>query len=434
VTRDSAGRARARGARGPTPVVGVVERLVPGGAGVVRVEKSGAALLAAGVAPGERVEVEPGKPARLLRVLEAGAARVVPACPYLARCGACDWMHLAEDAQLREHAELVRGVVAHALGDTAVPAIVSHRAQTTLAYRTRARLFVSSRGGQVRVGYRAVGSREIAAVDACAVLAPSIAGMLTDLAATLAGSRGEGDAHVALGAGGAPVVALSFRGELAACAWSQIDARVTGGAWAGARVTLDGVAKPATFGDPRVVVRAADGVDLVTPPGAFAQPSDDAFAELARRVVDLAAPADAQPPRVQELFAGSGALSVLLAARAAELAAIEIDADAAAACRENLTVRGLRGHVTAADANAAPIKPVDVVVLDPPRTGAAGAAAAIAASRARAVVYVACDPPTLARDLATLAAGRFALTDLETFELFPQTSHVETVARLARRH
>ena len=84
------------------------------------------------------------------------------------------------------------------------------------------------------------------------------------------------------------------------------------------------------------------------------------------------------------------------------------------------------------DADALPIpRAADIVVLDPPRTGAAGAAAFLAKSRARTVVYVACDPQTLARDLGTLRST-FRPVGLETFELFPQTSHVETVAVLVR--
>jgi 23S rRNA (uracil1939-C5)-methyltransferase len=112
---------------------------------------------------------------------------------------------------------------------------------------------------------------------------------------------------------------------------------------------------------------------------------------------------------------------------------VEIGADAVVAARQNLAARSLRGKVTAGDADATAVPAeTSVVVLDPPRAGAAGASRKIAASSTRAVIYVACDPTTLARDLATLVHGRMAVTHIETFELFPQTSHVETVVRLAR--
>jgi 23S rRNA (uracil1939-C5)-methyltransferase len=143
---------------------------------------------------------------------------------------------------------------------------------------------------------------------------------------------------------------------------------------------------------------------------------------------------------VVELFAGSGTLSVLLGRDAASFLAVEIAPQAVDAARENLRARGLGADqgvkVTCADADAFAIPAAaTVVVLDPPRAGAPGASQAIARSGARAIVYVSCDPVTLARDLAVLAdaKSRFAITDMETFELFPQTSHVETVVRLARR-
>ena len=88
-----------------------------------------------------------------------------------------------------------------------------------------------------------------------------------------------------------------------------------------------------------------------------------------------------------------------------------------------------------ADANAHPIpRSTSLVVLDPPREGARAVAEALAArmtkGRAPAIVYVACDPPTLARDVKTLTSAGYAIRDVETFEMFPQTSHVETVAVL----
>jgi 23S rRNA (uracil1939-C5)-methyltransferase len=112
---------------------------------------------------------------------------------------------------------------------------------------------------------------------------------------------------------------------------------------------------------------------------------------------------------------------------------MEVDPDACDAARGNLSARGLVGRVVNADADAVVLPSgASVIVLDPPRGGASRAASAVAASRARVVVYVACDPTTLARDLPALARGRLTISHVETFELFPQTSHVETVVRLER--
>ncbi|MBN9162612.1 MAG: methyltransferase, partial [Myxococcales bacterium] len=118
--------------------------------------------------------------------------------------------------------------------------------------------------------------------------------------------------------------------------------------------------------------------------------------------------------------------------------AVEQDHDACEAARENLASRGLSARVVEADASAHPIpRGTKLVVLDPPREGARAVAEELAAraakgpaGRAPAVVYVACDPPTLARDVKTLTAAGYVIRAVETFEMFPQTSHVETVVAL----
>lgn len=425
-----------------------IDTLASGGDGVGRLE-SGEVVFIPHTAPGERVEasIDLGqKPAqgRVLQILERSPDRVEPACRYIAICGGCDWMHLSAAAQERAHVAVVQSSITHAAPGAEVPPIVSHAAASALGYRTRARLFVKIERGKLRLGYRAQGSHEVVAIDACVVLHPAIAPLLADLPVVLAGATGDGDAQIARGKGGAPVVDLAWRGEIPATTWAALDARVKSGTWAGARIRVEGSSVPAVFGDPRPHVDGADGASLAIAAGGFAQPSDHGAAALARRVDELARLTSGPPGQgplwkeerahhVVELFAGSGTLSILLARDVASFNGIELDEAAAACARENFASRNLAGKFTAADADAFVIPPrAEIVVLDPPRSGAPGAIKAIIASAARAVIYVACDPPTLARDLGALARAGFVLTHVETFELFAQTSHVETVVRLVR--
>jgi 23S rRNA (uracil1939-C5)-methyltransferase len=136
---------------------------------------------------------------------------------------------------------------------------------------------------------------------------------------------------------------------------------------------------------------------------------------------------------VLELFAGHGNFSVALAAQASELRAVESDQQAAEACRQNLRERKL-GHarVVCDDAarGAQGRTHVDVVVLDPPRTGARAALSAIVARRPKRIVYVSCDGATLRRDLGELAASGYRVDAAAAFDMFPQTSHLEAVVRL----
>jgi 23S rRNA (uracil1939-C5)-methyltransferase len=422
----------------------VIETIAAGGAGVGSLE-DGLRVFIPGTAPGDRVLAavhRESRPARgqLLQVLESGPDRRPPPCPHVERCGGCDLMHLGEAAQEKAHAELVRFAVERALGSSP-PTIRVHSAPQPLAYRTRARLFVKTERHRVRIGYRASASHQIADVDSCVVLDASIAGSLEDLPRVFARSKGEGDVQIARGAAGRLCIDAVWHGELPPTVWAAIDQRIQSGAWAGARVRMEGATKPATFGDPRPVLEGADGLPLVIAAGSFAQPSDEGANHLAKRVLALSHKDPEAVPEatvaslgtVVELFSGSGTFSVLLARSASAFFSVESHEEAAQAARQNLAARGLSGKVTVTDADAYAIASnAELVVLDPPRSGAAGAAAAIASSRASRVVYVACDPATLARDLAILARGGFALTHLETVELFPQTSHVETIARLVR--
>jgi 23S rRNA (uracil1939-C5)-methyltransferase len=434
-----------------------IESLAAGGAGVAHLAhlEGGAAVFIQGAAPGDLVEADVHtdiRPARgkLLRILEAGPDRIGPGCSFAVSCGGCDWMHLTPGAQEAAHAEIVRQAIRRATSLDAIPEIRVHPAPAAIAYRTRARLFAKASGGRARIGYRAAGTHDLAVVDACIVLDPAVAQALTDVPIVLQGASGEGDILVARGAGGTLVVELLWRGALQASTWASIDERVKSGAWAGARVHLEGAAKPASFGDPRARIEGADGLPLLIAPGGFAQPSDEGAKLLARRVAELAtldpgksaptadeASSAAEHPRplhTVELFAGSGTLSILLARGAASFTAVELAEDAGQCARQNLTDRGLAAKHITADANVFPIpQRTELVVLDPPRAGAPGAVRNIVAASPRVIVYVACDPATLARDLTALVAGGYALTDIETFELFPQTSHIETVVRLVKK-
>jgi 23S rRNA (uracil1939-C5)-methyltransferase len=152
---------------------------------------------------------------------------------------------------------------------------------------------------------------------------------------------------------------------------------------------------------------------------------------LARHVASLVRPW--QVDRAVELYAGAGNLSVMLAPAVKDLVAVESAREAVDAARINLTARGLaNARVVEADAGVhAWGATTRLLVLDPPRTGARAVAERLAASRVPHVVYVACDAQTLGRDLALLASA-YVPRSVATFEMFPQTSHVETVVALDR--
>jgi len=447
-------------------VEATVTSLAPGGDGVAHVELGGErrAVFVPRSVPGDRLRVEVDasrRPARgrVVQIVAPGPDRVEPACAWADRCGGCDWMHLSLGAQRRTHVEHLRAALPEGWRgvriDTYAAATDESRA-AGLVYRVRARVHARAggskrRGGRVRVGMHEAGTHDPVEVDRCAVLDPALdqaRGMLGEL---LHGSTGHGDVHLALGPlegpgapGGRrlPVLDIHWSGELSPRVFSELEAAVRAATLAGARILLDGATRPAVIGDPTPWTTGADGVPLRLAPGGFGQASEVVNAELVQHVAAAARGHDAKAASVVELYSGSGNLSVVLAADMGRgdgpprgdigLVCVEADRAACEAARANLEARGLPGRVVEADAstfvwNAG----TRVLVLDPPRTGARAVAERLVHARVPRVVYVSCDTQTLGRDLAVLATS-YAPQSIATFEMFPQTSHGETVVALER--
>lgn len=417
-------------------IEGTVRDLSRFGEGVVKTDQG--VVFVPGVLPGERVELSAirarGKGVLFTdraRVLDASAQRHDAPCPIVGRCGGCPLMIASPKLQLKFKRDLL-GEVIDGLPDADAIRVGWVAAVKTLRYRRRARLAFAAGRGRPRIGYRAPRSKEITDVRACVVLDPALDGALIALRESLSASlEGHGEVHLAMGAEGRAVVAIRSEALQPPPVFTGLEGLVSGGALAGAALRSGGATVDATWGDPREIRDGFDGEPLVGTVAGFSQAHDEINRALVGRVVELADPADRD---VLELFSGSGNLTIALAAPAANLLAIEQDEAAADACRENLKARGLAGTVRTADAEAfRPKHRPDVVVLDPPRSGAPGAVKRIIRAEIPEVVYVSCDPPTLRRDVAALCEKDWRVTDAIALDMFPQTAHMECVVRLERR-
>ncbi len=374
-----------------------VDALAAGGDGVGRAP-DGRVVFVALAAPGDRVEARIDAVHRrhargeVVRVIEPGASRVAPRCPAFGVCGGCAWQHVDYAAQC----EAKRAIVEDALrrvGHLEPPAPVALRpSPSAYAYRARARVAVA--GGEV--GYRRRRSHALCAVRRCPVLLPSLEAELAALAD--AAPAADGEWEIAAGARGR-------RRHPVGAAGDAIEWRV-------------------------------DGEPLRVSAGVFFQ----ANPELHGALLDAVAAAAGRGARAVELHAGAGFLTLRLAAAFERVTAVESDPAAAADLRHNLARAG-RDAVEVVHARAerwleappADAAAPDALVLDPPRSGLApGAAERIAALGPARIAYLSCDPATLARDLAALVASGYALAGVEAFDLFPQTPHVEVLARLLR--
>lgn len=369
--------------------------------------------------PGDRVLARAqGRRHRIESILEPSPERVEPPCPLVARCGGCPWMPASLSVQREAKREALASMVAR-LGSEA-EAELHHDGD--LAYRRRARVHVSS--GQV--GFRARGGRAIVDVARCAVLDPiAQRGLDVVRALPIAGA-----AEVAIGArDDAPVLRVDTHSAQSAL-YGALRELVDAGRIAGAELVVEGGA-PARFGASDERHEGVDGLPLQAKGLGFAQ-AHGALNHALVRAASSAVLAGDEPPDVLELFAGSGNFGVVVAAGAQAYTAVELDADAGAALRANLAARELAGSVVTAAADDYPKRRHDVVLLDPPRIGAAASVPRIVATAPPRVVYVSCDLSTLERDARVLLDGGYTLRRAEAFDMFPHTPHVEALTVFER--
>lgn len=413
------------------------------GHGVADVD--GRRVFVAGSLPAERVVISPRRRRRryseadLVRVVEPSESRVQPPCEYFARCGGCAVQHMAVDAQLRFKQRVVEEAFAR-IGGVTPESWQEPITGPQWRYRRRARLGVKyvEGKGRVLVGFRERASPYITDMARCPVLAPPTDTMLADLAETVAGMsirRRLPQAETAVGEHAAALV-LRVLDAPGAKDRARLEAF---GAEKGIDVYLQpggpGTVAPLTA-DPGTLSYSLPefGVTLRFAPTDFIQVNAAVNERMVSAAVELADPAPNE--RVLDLFCGLGNFTLPFAARAGEVLGVESEAGLVARAVRNAELNGAtNARFLAADLAEGdwPFyrEPWDVVVLDPPRTGAEVPVAQMGRMRPRRIVYVSCHPATLARDVAALVKTHgYRLRAARVLDMFPHTHHVEAMALL----
>lgn len=412
----------------------VIERLSKSGDGVAQVD--GRAVFVSGALPGERVLAELVENGKVLRgevreVLTKSPARRTPACPLADTCGGCDWMHVDEATQLEQKEEIVVSALTH-LGGIAREAYElcgPVRSPAALGYRRRAVLHPANG----RLGYFGRKSNVRVEVARC----PALTAPLAPLPAVLADALGSAvkdleEVHV-LECEGQVSVSLHAKAAFKPRHREALAALVREGTIdGGVLVPGEGKGGVELVGEPAL---EEDGV-LYRPDG-FAQANAAVNRALVARSVELLELEGAET--VLELYAGNGNFTFRLAEHAAQVVAVESAsvsvqlAQAAARKRKIGNVRFVQGDCEKiADGYMREAERFDRLLLDPPRTGAAGVGPWASKMLVERVVYIACDPASLARDAKDLVANGFEPLALQVFDLFPQTRHIEAVMAFGR--
>jgi 23S rRNA (uracil1939-C5)-methyltransferase len=380
-----------------------IERMLPGGVGLAHAE--GLTLFVSLAAPGDvaRVKVDRVQGtvafASIVEVLKPSAVRVEPPCPYFGRCGGCDFQQLTYEAQLAAKVEMVRDCL-HRIAKLELPAEINITPSTNQwRYRSRATWQVDSDTKQI--GYYERGTNRVCDVDYCAVLAPKLQEALEKVRSYVASKRVRQPKHIDIVQGDQ---ALSV--------------------------------SPAIAGfSARVISRSIANEQYQFSADTFFQINDEQLQPL----ID-AAMGDLSGQKAIDLYCGVGLFTLPMARKFARVTGVEGNPRSVEFARRNVEHAGLENIEIASLGVADWLKHsrsfevLDFLLLDPPRVGCENAViAGILAMRPRRIAYVSCDPATLARDLKKIIADDYTLDSVSAFDMFPQTHHVETVARLTAK-
>jgi 23S rRNA (uracil1939-C5)-methyltransferase len=411
-----------------------ITSIAAGGDGVGRVD--GVVVFTPRTAPGDRARVRAvtargGRLARgtLLALLRASETRVVPLCPHFTRdrCGGCQLQHIQYGAQLQAKSGIVRDALAH-IARRSVSAVPVQPSLSEWRYRRKLTLALRhSDSGWIAGLHRFDKPDEIFELEDCLITQTTVIDAWRSVMQAAAllpegadrGSVRTTDAGLAFVIEGGDRWPTAARFAAAVPALTEIWWVPTGGRRR--RMTDHADAHERTSGELSRGERTG---------ASFVQVNADMSAALHSEV--LARVLAYNPTTVIDAYAGTGATAIPLALRGVRVAAIESDQDAARHCASRMPASSRAIAATVEDALAAQL-PADVLLLNPPRQGVAAAVtsllvAAPPAARPRAIIYVSCDPATLARDVGRLHGWRIAA--LVAFDMFPQTAHVETICEL----
>lgn len=429
-----------------------IDSLATGGNGVGRID--GKVCFVPYSAPGDYLRVTISRQHRsydeavITEVLTPSPQRVIPCCPYFGDCGGCDWLHVDIASQHEAKRQIVASAIQKQFGREylaqPLPTIAS---PVLMGYRARAQFKLHKTSSGLACGFYRRASRHVVDLqEGCSVVSSAIREAILRLQRVLA--KASDAYHVTQisleeGLGGVVAIIHTIVADVASLSdfllLQQEELALAGlSLQHGPTDTLIPI-----FGDEniwyRVTASAGDDLVLGYRIGSFSQVNRQQNQRLIFLVQTMAG--SAGQGRVVDLFCGNGNLSLPLARTALQLTGYEGDQASIASAVDNAD----RNHIQNTsfecrdlfvfnEQKLEALEHADCLLLDPPRAGAIACAQLLKHYRIPRVVYVSCDPATLARDLAVLVGdGQYSIDTIQPLDMFPHTAHVETIVSLTHR-
>jgi 23S rRNA (uracil1939-C5)-methyltransferase len=397
--------------------------------------------------PGDRISCRVVKEkkrfaeARVEKVLEPSAERCSPACPVFGLCGGCQWQHMPYETQIHWKEQIFADLLQRQAGidKRSIRSLVA--AREPWHYRSRAQLKLQVKGQQLAIGFYRRGSHAVIDHRQCPILDPRLNQAAIVFRSALSGfrhSRNMPQLDLGIGDDGQVRAVLHYRGGELSSVAEFLRARIVD---TGIALYLQGgrKAKPQwVCGDEDLCIQVGEPpLTLAYGPGGFAQVNLEQNRTLIQAVT--AAVQESGAMRVLDLYCGMGNLSLPVARQVDEVVGVEDFAPAIAKARANATRNDIDNacfhHLSAGGAIGQLAKDpgFDLVMLDPPRSGAFEVVEDLLALLPRHILYVSCEPPTLVRDLQPLLRDGYGVEWSRAFDFFPQTHHIESVTLLRRK-
>lgn len=392
-----------------------------------------------GALPGETVTAQVTKNGRrfdeaiLTSIIDPSPHRVEPACPHFTVCGGCSFQHLSDEKQLAAKQDWLKGQLRNLI----ITQELEPLSDAPFGYRRRARIAIDRIKGDIVLGFRGKASSDIVSISQCVVLTDGLQKVFLALKNTLVNDELAGAlGHIEL-LEDTKGVSVLFRltasiSETLEAAWD---------AWAEKeRIALYWQAPKASKAEVAIAkMRHYDLGDLTLSyhPQDFIQINASMNQKMVAQAMDWLRPN--KQDTVLDLFCGVGNFSLPLAQQAESVIGVEVQDSMVVAARENARLNGLdNAQFIAADLT----KPVNQelfktkitkVLLDPPRAGAFEFLDSVIKIGPTQILYVSCNASTLARDAEYLVAKGYRVERVSLMDMFPQTSHVETMMLLHKK-
>lgn len=425
------------------PVTTTIETLSHDGRGIARID--GKTVFIDGALPDETIQFQYTRlhskfdEARAVEIMQASPQRVPAKCQHFGICGGCSLMHLAPEAQLAHKQATLAEHLAH-FGNLSPQQWLSPLTGPLWGYRRKARLGVKyvPKKERVLVGFREKASPFIAALDRCEVLDERVGARLAELGEMIASLQAHNRIAQIEVAMDDEHTALVFRNLDPLSANDQMTLAQYGqdnDLWIYLQSGGPDTVTPLWPTDPQLSYQPEPGLILNFSPNDFTQVNagiNEKMIKAALELLDVAA-----DDRILDLFCGLGNFTLPLAKRVGEVVGVEGDMALVNHARNNAIRNGLdNAHFEQADLTQTALKDYawsqagfNKILLDPPRSGAFEVLPQLAALGAQRIVYVSCNPATLARDAGELVNQHgYTLVSAGIMDMFPHTSHVESIA------